>query len=147
MALPRSLMDQAGLTLVESVMAVGILALGLTALLSTFPLASSKIQSGRQFSTAVFLAVERLEAIKAFVASADPAQGFANATAANFPDEPYATIAGSAQYRRQVTILDSPAVPVATKVVQVTVFYQPISQGGLAAPETSVSLSTLIASR
>ena len=139
--------DEAGLTLIEVVVALGILTIGLTALLSAFPVAFNGIQSGLQSSTAVFLALQRLEEIKAFAVSLNPAQGFANVTAGNFPAEPYSAIAGYAHYRRQVTILDSPTVPANTKVAQVTVFYRPITETGLSSHEAAVSVSTLIASR
>ena len=139
--------DRAGVTLVEVLVALGILTIGLTALLSVMPLGVGAIYSGRQSSTAVFLAVQRLEEIKAFAMSVDPAQGFANLTSRNFPGEPYTAITGYARYRRQVTIVDSPPAPANTKAVQVTVFYRPSTEPGLAAPETAVSVSTLIASR
>ena len=144
--LTRWLVSEAGLTLAEVVMALGLLSVGLTALLGTFPLAFSTIQSGRQSSTAVFLALQRLEEVKAFALSPDPAQGFTNLTSPNFPDEPYTAIAGHPHYRRQVAILDSAAVPANTKVVQVTVFYRPATGVG-PVHETAVSVSTLIASR
>jgi prepilin-type N-terminal cleavage/methylation domain-containing protein len=139
--------DRAGLTLVEVLVALGILTIGLTALLSAMPLGVGAIYSGRQSSTAVFLAVQRLEEIKAFAMSLDPAQGFANLTSRTFPAEPYTAITGYARYRRQVTIVDSPPAPINTKVVQVTVFYRPSAEAGLAAQEAAVSVSTLIASR
>lgn len=145
--LERCLTDEVGLTLVEVGIALGILTIGLTALLSTFPVAFNGIQSARQSSTAVFLVLQRLEEIKAFAMSPEPTRGFANVTSANFPPEPYTTIPGYAHYRRQVTILDSPAVPADTKVIQVTVFYRLTPEASLARPETGVSLSTLIASR
>jgi prepilin-type N-terminal cleavage/methylation domain-containing protein len=143
----RWLRDRAGLTLVEILVALGILAIGLIALFSAFPVAFSGISSGRQSSTALFLAVQRLEEIKALAMSPDPAQGFANVIAANFPGEPYAAISGYARYRRQVTIADSPVVPANTKSVRVTVFYHPTTAAGGAVHETAVSVSTLIASR
>lgn len=143
----RGLKGEEGLTLVEIVIAMGILAIGLTALLAAVPVAFSAIQSGRQSSTAVFLALQRLEEIKAFAASPDPARGFDNVTGANFAAEAYAAISGYSQYRRQVTIADSAPVPANTKVVQVTVFYRPATEMGLAANETAVSISTLIAWR
>lgn len=144
--LKRWLKDEGGLTLAEVVVALGLLSIGLTALIGTFPVAFSAIQSGRQSSTAVFLALQRLEEIKAFALSPDPAQGFTNVTPSNFPDEAYTAIAGYPHYRRQVAILDSAPVPANTKVVQVTVFYRPTVWVG-AVYETAVSVSTLIASR
>lgn len=140
------LSGEAGLTLVEVVVALGILAVGVAALLSTFPLALSGVEAGHQSSTALFLAVQRLEEVKAFALSPEPARGFANLIAATFPDEAYATIAGYAAYRRRVSIVDAPAVA-GTKMVQVTVSYRPMTDVGRAAGESAVSVSTLIASR
>ncbi len=136
-----------GLTLVEVIIALGILSIGLIALAATFPMAFNTLQAGRQSSTAVFLALQRLEEIKAFAVSQNPAQGFANVTGAAFPAEPYDAIPDYPRYRRQVTIFDPPTAPANTKVVQATVFYRPITEAGLALSETAVSLSTLIASR
>ncbi len=145
--LTRWLSGGAGLTLVEIVIALGILTIGLTALLSALQFAFSGIHASGQASTAVFLAVQRLEEIKAFALSSELAKGLANVTSATFPAEPYATIVGYGSYRRHVTIIDPPAVPANAKGIQVTVFYRPITEGDLAAHETAVSVSTLIASR
>jgi len=135
----------AGLTLVEIGIALAILTVGLLALLATFPVAFNGIQAARQASTAVFLAVQRLEEVKAFAVSPDPTRGLANLTRASFPAEPYDSIAGYARYRREVAILDSGGDPADTRAVQVTVFYRVLA--GPAAPETAVSLASLIASR
>ncbi|MBI4607826.1 MAG: type II secretion system protein [Candidatus Rokubacteria bacterium] len=137
---------ETGLTLVEIGIALAILAVGLTAFLSTFPVAFDGIQAARQSSTAVFLAVQRLEEVKAFAVSSDPARGLANVTAASFPTEPYDSITGYARYRREVTILDTGADPADARSVKVTVFYR-ASPAGIAVGETAVSLATLIASR
>lgn len=141
------LQDTGGLTLVEILVALGVLTIGLMTLLSAFPVAFSGVSSGRQSSTAVFLAVQRLEEIKAFAMSPDPAQGFVNVTSENFPAEPYTAISGYARYRRQIMVADSPVVPANTKRVRVAVFYRPTTAAGLAVYETMVSVSTLIASR
>lgn len=143
----RWLRDRAGLTLVEILVALGVLTIGVMTLFSAFAVAFSGVSSGRQSSTAVFLAVQRLEEIKAFAMSPDPAQGFANVTSENFPAEPYSAISGYARYRRQVTIADSPVVPANTKRVRVAVLYRPTTAAGLAVYESAVSVSTLIASR
>lgn len=141
------LQDTGGLTLVEILVALGVLTIGLMTLLSAFPVAFSGVSSGRQSSTAVFLAVQRLEEIKAFAMSPDPARGFVNVTSENFPAEPYTAISGYARYRRQIMVADSPVVPADTKGVRVAVFYRPTTAAGLAVYETMVSVSTLIASR
>lgn len=138
---------ESGLTLIETVIALAILTVGLTALATTVPAAFKTLHIGRQSSTAVFLALQRLEEVKAFAASPDPARGFANLTGAAFPAEPYASIPDYPDYRRQVLILQPPTAPADTRVVQVTVFYRPIGEAGLGPNETAVSLSTLLASR
>lgn len=126
------LQDTGGLTLVEILVALGVLTIGLMTLLSAFPVAFSGVSSGRQSSTAVFLAVQRLEEIKAFAMSPDPARGFVNVTSENFPAEPYTAISGYARYRRQIMVADSPVVPADTKGVRVAVFYRPTTAAGLA---------------
>lgn len=145
--LERRLQDTGGLTLVEILVALGILTLGLTALLSALPVAFGGVSSGRQSSTALFLAVQRLEEIKAFAMSPDPSQGFANVTSPNFPPEPYALINGYTHYRRQVAIDDPPVVPANMKGVRVRVFYRPATPAGVVAHESAVSVATLIAAR
>ena len=56
--------DQAGMSLAEILIACVIIAIGLVGLLSAVPTASYGIQEGRQLSTAAFLANQRLEQVR-----------------------------------------------------------------------------------
>jgi type II secretory pathway pseudopilin PulG len=56
--------DQHGATLVEVLIAVGIIGVGLWALSAAIPLAAYGIQEGNQLSTATFLANQRLEQVR-----------------------------------------------------------------------------------
>ena len=57
-------LDQRGVTLVEILIAVGIIGVGLVALSSAIPIAAYGIQEGNQLSTATFLANQRLEQVR-----------------------------------------------------------------------------------
>ena len=56
--------DPRGITLVEVMVAVGIITVGLSALLAAVPFASYGTREGYQLSTATFLANERLEQVR-----------------------------------------------------------------------------------
>lgn len=161
--------DQRGFTLAEVLVAIGVILVGLVALLAASPLAMTHVGEANRKSTATFLAQHRLEQIKnaqwtSGVDNLGGQNGF-NATVAQWPDEPYNTITiptgpGNANYprfRRTVTITDCSVAPggcgvaadpsLATlRQVTVTVFYVPLTQG--IAPtvgEASVQVATLIA--
>lgn len=59
--LARVARDRGGVTLVEVMIAVGVLGVGLSALLAAVPFATYATREGAQMSTATFLANERLE--------------------------------------------------------------------------------------
>jgi prepilin-type N-terminal cleavage/methylation domain-containing protein len=56
--------DQRGVTLIEVLIAVGIIGVGLWAISAAIPLAAYGIQEGNQLSTATFLATQRLEQVR-----------------------------------------------------------------------------------
>src|SRR5262249_47513214 len=56
--------DQRGITIVELMIAVGIIGVGLVALSSAIPIAAYGIQEGNQLSTATFLANQQLEQVR-----------------------------------------------------------------------------------
>src|SRR5712692_447245 len=56
--------DQAGMSLAEILVACVIIAIGLVGLLSAVPTASYSMQEGQQLSTATFLANQRLEEVR-----------------------------------------------------------------------------------
>lgn len=129
----------AGLTLLEVIFAIALLSVGLLAVAVAFPAGISGVEQGRQQTTAVFLAEQRLEEIKA--------TDFSNITAANFPAEAFGTIATYPQFRRTVTITSSPGGVANTVRVDVSVFYRPVMSFGVLTAEREVRLSTLVADR
>jgi type II secretory pathway pseudopilin PulG len=137
---------QAGFTLVETLAAMTILMIALVGVLVSISLGVTGVSSARQSTTALFLAEQRLEEVKAFALSKAAGKGWVNVTAANFPAEAYNTIPSYANYRRTVTITDNPGGVANTKQVEVWVFYRPPASSGLA-PETGVVVSTLVVNR
>lgn len=143
----RGLVDnEAGFTLVEALAATVFVSMALVALLSAMTVAISQTDWGRQWTTAVFLAEQRLEQVRAFAVSTTPGQGYANLTPAAFPAEGYDTISGYPGYRRATTFTPNPGGVADTTLVAVSVFYSPLTATGPGA-ETSVTVSTLLALR
>src|SRR6266852_7172370 len=109
--------NQAGMSLAEILVACVIIAIGLVGLLSAVPTASYGIQEGRQLSTAAFLANQRLEQVRnaqwtqcpaadTLGVSASAAVAPAAGALITFPDEsPMAAPYGD--YTRTVRITDS----------------------------------------
>jgi Tfp pilus assembly protein PilV len=145
----RILGSEAGFTLAELVAAVFVISLGLVAVGAGFATAIQGVETGRQQTTATFLAEQRMEQIHATALgnSLVACMGFANITAACFPTQAYASITNAPGYRSTVTITDYVVGGnVARKRVDVEVFYQPVVAWGVQlSAERSVRLSTLIA--
>jgi prepilin-type N-terminal cleavage/methylation domain-containing protein len=156
-----------GMTVVEVMVAVMILAVALAALSAAIPIAAYGIQEGNQLSTAVFLANQRLEQVRNAqwtlgsacppVATSIDTLGVSSSNAAphsggvtTFPDEnplpaPYAG------YSRQVRITENtgpsctggppPDTPSpGLRQVTVSVSYRPMTGIGVAAIGTSKSV-------
>jgi len=138
--------DQSGFTVVEVLAAVAILGVGLVALVLAMGWGVTDVDAARRSTTALFLAEQRMEQIKAFALSTAGNKGFANVTVGNFPAEAYGSIAGYVDYRRSVAITDTPGGAANTKQVEVFVFYRPATSSGLGA-ETSAVVSTLLVLR
>lgn len=137
-----------GFTLVEVLIAMSVLAVGLLAVLTGMGTGLDAIEIGRQQSTAVFFAEERIEAAKAL---AMQKSNLVNVTAANLPtSEGYGSLflpcgAGScpAAYRRTTTITANPA-GAAGKRIDVAVYWHPVTSSGVLTTERSVSLSLFL---
>jgi type II secretory pathway pseudopilin PulG len=133
--LTRIFRDPAGMTLVEVLIAIGVLVVGLLALLATMPLSTSGVAESSRKTTATFLAQQRLEQVKnvqwclscgAAGAAVDTLGGGGsdgNAAVGQWPDEGYGTVtfpgaancaandrSGRCQFRRQVRIVDCSVV-------------------------------------
>ena len=143
--------NNAGMSVVEVVIALGVITIGLVALIAAMPLSTSLIGQSNLKTTAAFLAQQRLERIKNAQWTTAPAvDNLCNAASLNggsactqWPDEDYGAIvfpgaqncaandrSGGCAYRRQVRIVDCSqvvcsAIPTATGSVsdvrQVTV--------------------------
>lgn len=133
--------DTSGLTVAEVIVAVGIIMIGLVALMAVAPLTTSQVGQSKLKTTAVFLAQQRLERVKNSpwlapatdclgVSAGDTApvtaswvncSGAAPAGLVTFPDEGYnsitfvnsggAVVATYPQYRRAVRITDCSVAP------------------------------------
>jgi Tfp pilus assembly protein PilV len=138
-----------GFTVAELLAATFVIAVGLVAVGAGFATAIQGVETGRQQTTATFLAEQRMEQIRA-TAFGDPlvaCMGFTSITTACFPAQAYGAIESAPGYRSTVTITDyTVAGNVVRKRVDVEVFYQPIvAWGVLVTAERSVRLSTLVA--
>ena len=150
--------------LAEVLVAVAVVAIGLSALTSAIPVSGTAVSEGAKVSTATFLANARLEEIRAAEWSATPPADRLGVSGTplsppqsgnttTFADEaampdPYAG------YSRQVRVVDCglpPGCGVVTSVrlrqVTVTVAYRPVTARGLAALDKTVSVTTLVAQR
>jgi prepilin-type N-terminal cleavage/methylation domain-containing protein len=141
----RAARDQRGFTLAEILVAVAVIGIGLAAISMGFGIATSGVETGRQQTTAVLLAEQRVEQLRALVVAnfADPA------VAAGTAQEAYNAIPNGAGYRRQTVIgdVDSNGDGVADmKRVRVDVFYRPITERGTQ-PERQVTLADVVTRR
>jgi prepilin-type N-terminal cleavage/methylation domain-containing protein len=146
----KSRSGQAGFTLAEILVACAIISVGLVAVATGFGVGVDGVEAGRQQSTALFLAEQRMEQVKE-MAIKQTDLGAVNHTnlAAT---EAYATISGAARYRRTTRICPGdagcPALGGAPGVlVTVSVFYRPVTGRGVLTTERSVSLDVYLTSR
>jgi type II secretory pathway pseudopilin PulG len=137
---------ESGLTLVEIIVAAAVIGLGLVGVVAGVLYAVGGIEGGRQQTTAVFLAEQRMEQIKAAALT-----NLLNVTTAAYPAEGYGSVSNNGHatpsYRRTVTIVDAPAGLADTKLVEVWVFYRPVVGFGVLATERGVRLSALLTAR
>lgn len=138
--------DPRGFTLAEVLIAVAVIAVGLAAIAMGFGIATTGVETGRQQTTAVLLAEQRMEQIRGrIVASfADPA------AAPGASDEGYDTIPNGASYRRQTLVadFDTDADGVADlKRITVDVYYRPLTERGLLQNERRITLVNIVSRR
>ena len=96
-------------------------------------------------STALFLAEQRLEQVRAFAVSNSAGQGFANLSGASFPAEGYNTIAGYTGFRRVVSFTPNAGGNPNLTTVTVQVFYRAPTAVGTG--ETGTAVQTVVALR
>ena len=144
--------EQAGLALVEILVAVAIIVIGLIAVMQAFPFGIEGMDAGRRHSTAVFLAEQKIDQIRAWALSVLPTQGFASLAAGGAcftaPDGPCRsdvanTIPGYPEYGRTVLVQNGPTAT--TKLIRVQVSYRPVTTQGVLASRTRVDIATVIA--
>ena len=152
--------EESGFTLIEILVAVAILMLGLVAVMQWFPLGTAGVESGRRQSTAVFLAEQKIEQIKAWSLGSAVNQGFAQVIAgggcfvAGGPcnNDAFNTIPGYPEYNRTVTITVCLAAPcpvpltTTTRLVRVQVQYRRVTDRGTLTGGQQVDIATILAS-
>lgn len=142
--------EEAGFTLAEILVACAIISLGLVAVATGFGIGVDGVEAGRQQSTAVFLAEQRIEQVKE-MAIRQTNLGAVNHT--NLPaTEAYASIPGAPNYRRTTRICPGdagcPALGGAPGVlITVNVLYRPVTGRGVLTTERSVSLDIYLTAR
>jgi prepilin-type N-terminal cleavage/methylation domain-containing protein len=141
----KSCRGSAGFTLAEILVACAIISVGIVAVATGFGIGVDGVEAGRQQSTAVFLAEQRIEQAKEL---AMRQTGLVQLTVANLPaTEAYGTIAGAPpSYRRTTAIVPTPGGTPGARV-DVVVFYRPVTGRGVLTIERSVSLSIFLANR
>jgi prepilin-type N-terminal cleavage/methylation domain-containing protein len=139
-----------GFTLVEILVACAIISVGLVAVAAGLGIGVEGVEAGRQQSTAVFLAEQKVEQVKE-MAIKQTNLGAVNH--GNLPaTEAYGSIATADRYRRTTRICPGdagcPALGGAPGVlVTVSVFYRPVTGWGVLATERSVSLDIYLTAR
>jgi prepilin-type N-terminal cleavage/methylation domain-containing protein len=143
----RSLLaEQQGLTLAEVLAALGVLSIGLVALIGLLPHVGAGVHEGAHRSGAAFLAAQRLEQIRLAVGSGAPLIPFADEASLAPPH---------AAFSRAVRVRDcglgsgcSGMVTTGVRQVTVTVTYPaPAGQGAASSHRGAVTLSTYIGDR
>jgi type II secretory pathway pseudopilin PulG len=132
--------DQRGLALAEVLVALSIMTVGLMALAGGLQQATAFLEVGRQQTTALFLAQQRLEQVKA-----QALWDFDRLASTKLPAEN--PVGGYPAYRRAVEIAPQPAGLADTVRVQVTVSYHPSMAAWTAPSEQTVTLATVISRR
>lgn len=149
-----------GFTLAEVLVATAILTIGLVAIATGFQYATSGVATGRGETTAVFLAEQRIEQLKALALTNFTAAGLA----AGGPVVEYCQPTGATNctgtattgsYTRQTWITDvvvgtgCPGAPaaVACKQVRVQVSYRPVTSQGDLSQQRTVEVYTVLAPR
>lgn len=149
----QSRRGQAGFTLAEILVACAIISVGLIAVSAGFGYGVDGVEAGRQQSTAIFLAEQRIEQAKELAVRK---ANLADLTAANLPsNENYGysgTLPGApAGYWRTTTITTdltgAGALGTPGARVDVTVYYRPVTGRGVLTTERSVRLSIFLANR
>lgn len=153
--LRQHLGGEGGFSLAEIIVACAVIGIGLVPVLYGLSMGIQGVETGRQQSTAIFLAHQRMNQVKAasLIATEPP---LLNVTAAAFPAEAYGAFADLPRFRRTVTVSPPPYLDIVVAGVtlgkgirvDVDVFYNQITaRGVLSTTERSVRLSSMLAIR
>ena len=142
---------EGGLTLVEILVAMAILAVGLMATALAFQYALSGIENGRGETMATFLVEAKIEELKsaALVDWTHNALTAGTTTEYCQADGRCSPTAASLTYRRDTTVTDSPGGTCTgrCKLVRVAVHYRPLSSAGQLDQERRVDVLTMFVAR
>src|SRR5207244_11496978 len=115
-----------GFTLAEVLVATAFIAITAGAIGVGFMQGTGSVETGRQQTTAVYLAEQRLEQLKAWSLNSTGGQSWASLAtgAASCTNDAYNAIANYGYYRRTVTVTAHCAND---KVIPYSAFYRPVS--------------------
>jgi prepilin-type N-terminal cleavage/methylation domain-containing protein len=140
-----------GLTLVEMLAAMAILAIGLMATALAFQYALSGIENGRGETMATFLVEAKIEELKSIALVDWTHIALRAGTTTDYCEAGgrCSPTAAALAYRRDTTVTDSPggACTGRCKVVRVAVHYRPLSSAGQLDQERRVDVVTMFVAR
>jgi prepilin-type N-terminal cleavage/methylation domain-containing protein len=141
-----------GFTLAEVLVATFLLAIGLAAVASGFQYATAGVATGMGETTATFLAEQRLEQLKSLALTNWTNAALNAGTTTVYCPSNGAACTGTATpgfARLVTTITDGPGAPcpASCKLVQVTVFYRPVTGSGQLNQENRVDVITMLVTR
>jgi prepilin-type N-terminal cleavage/methylation domain-containing protein len=154
----RDRQGERGFTLAEVLVAVAILTIGLIAIAAGFQQATSGVATGRGETTAVFLAEQRIEQLKARAVTNFSAAALAAGTTTDYcagAAACQATPISGPSYTRATTITDianaavagCPVTPLSCKEVLVRVTYRPVTSSGDLSMQRTVEVFTTLGPR
>jgi hypothetical protein len=143
--------DDGGFGLAEVLTAAAIIAIGLMATAVAFQQASSGIEAGRGETTAIFMAEQRIEALKAvaLVDWSNVALDSGTTTEYCHPANGCGTTPLAGLYRRTTTVAENPGGICAARcrTVEVSVFYRPLSARGQFDEERRIDVFAMFVAR
>jgi prepilin-type N-terminal cleavage/methylation domain-containing protein len=156
----RGLRGTRGFTLAEVLVATAILTIGLVAVATGFQYATSGVATGRGQTTAVFLAEQRIEQLKAqaltnftgIAAGATTEYCLSGNIGAGSTNCQAGPVSGPS-YTRVTTVTDlgvsaaCPGPSVSCKQVQVRVTYRPVTSSGDLSQQRTLDVFTILAPR
>jgi len=150
--------EQRGFTLAEVLVACAVLAIGLVAIGAGFQQATSGVATGRGETTAVFLAEQRVEQLKAQAINDFTAASLNAGTTTDYcagSGNCQGTPVSGPSYTRVTTITDvanaaiagCPVTPLSCKEVRVRVTYLPVTSSGDLSMQRTVDVFTTLGKR